>query len=87
MYAPVDGGDDWVQSESSAVHVVLLPDLSVSRVAIIIGTVEGVINSDNKGQDPGNEGEDLVGKDCTVGVRVPFHEGIVYREGQLLWMS
>jgi hypothetical protein len=85
---PVDGSDDWVQSESSAVHVVLLPDLSVSRVAIIIGTVEGVINSDNKGQDPGNEGEDLVGKDCTVGVGVPLHEGIVLlpvRHDELLY--
>lgn len=73
---PVDGSDDWVQSESSAVHVVLLPDLSVSRVAII-GTVEGVIDSDNEGQDPGNKGKDLVGKDCAVGVGVPLHEGIV----------
>jgi hypothetical protein len=84
---PVDGSDDWVQSESSAVHMVLLPDLSVSRVAII-GTVEGVIDSDNKGQDPGNEGEDLVGKDCTVGVGVPLHEGIVLlpvRHDELLY--
>jgi hypothetical protein len=66
--------------------MVLLPDLSVSRVAII-GTVEGVIDSDNKGQDPGNEGEDLVGKDCTVGVGVPLHEGIVYRERGLAVMD
>lgn len=80
MDEPVDGSDDWVQSESSAVHVVLLPDLSVSRVAII-GTVEGVIDGDNEGQDPGEKGEDLVGKDCTIGVGVPLHKGIVYREG------
>jgi hypothetical protein len=53
-YIPVDGGDNWVQGESSAVHVVLLPDLSISSVAIV-GTVKGVVDGDDKGQDPGDK--------------------------------
>jgi hypothetical protein len=73
---PVDGGDDWVQSESSAVHVVLFPDLSVSSVAIV-GTMKGIVNGDDKGQDPSDKGENLVGEDRIVGVRVPFPKGII----------
>jgi hypothetical protein len=57
--------------------VVLLPDLSISRVPII-GTVEGVVDSDNEGQDPGDESEDLVGEDRTIGVGFPLTKGIVY---------
>lgn len=75
-YIPVDGGDDGVQSESGAVHVVLLPDLSVSSVAIV-RTVESIVNGDDQGQDPGNKGQNLVGEDRVVRVGVLFPKGIV----------
>jgi hypothetical protein len=73
---PVYGGDDWVQSESGAIHVVLLPDLSVSSVAII-RTVKCVVDGDDKRQDPGDKSQDLVGEDRVVRVGVPFPKGIV----------
>jgi len=62
---PVDGGDGRVQAESSGVHVVLLPDRSVSRVAIF-GTADGVVNGDDEGQDPGEESQDLVRENSSV---------------------
>lgn len=85
---PVDGGDDRVQSESGAVHVVLLPDLSVSSVAVV-RTVESIVNGDDQGQDPGNKGQNLVGEDRVVRVGVPFPKGIVLlpvRHGEV-WMT
>jgi hypothetical protein len=79
--APVDGGDDWVQRKGSAIHVVLLPDLSISRVPII-GTVESVVDSNDEGQDPGDESKNLVGEDRTIRVGFPLTKGIVFE-----WVS
>jgi hypothetical protein len=76
-YAPVDGCDDRVQRKGSAIHVVLLPDLSISCVPIV-GTVEGVVDSDDEGQDPGDESKNLVGEDRTTRVGFPLTKGIVY---------
>lgn len=57
--------------------MVLLPDLAVSSVAII-RTMERIVNGDDKGQDPGNESQNLVYEDRIVRMGVPLPEGIVY---------
>jgi len=83
--SPVNGCDDWVQRKGSAIHVVLFPDLSISCVPIV-GTVEGVVDSDDEGQDPGDESKNLVGEDGTTRVGFPLTKGIVYGMGQSAWI-
>ena len=57
--------------------MVLLPDLAVSSVSII-RTMERIVNGDYKGQDPGDESQNLVYEDGVVRMGVPLPEGIVY---------
>ena len=43
-----------------------------------MGFVGGVVDGDDDGEEPGDEGEDLVGQDGVGAVRLPLGEGVVW---------
>lgn len=76
---PVDGGDDRVHGEGRRVQVVLVPDALANREAIV-GRVHRVVNRDDDGQGPGEEGEHLVSRHGGRGMRLALAEGIDFCE-------
>lgn len=76
---PVDGGDDRVHGEGRRVQVVLVPDALANREAIV-GRVHRVVNRDDDGQGPGEEGEHLVSRHGGRGMRLALAKGIDFCE-------
>lgn len=56
---PVDASDDVVHPERGVESIVLLPYLPTSPDAIM-GLMEGVVDGDDDGQQPGDGSQDLV---------------------------
>jgi hypothetical protein len=73
---PEGGGDDRVQGEGTWVKGVLVPNTLPNCVAIV-RRVDGVVDGDDEREDPGNEGEGLVGSDGPRAVGFPFAKGII----------
>lgn len=73
---PIDLSNDGIHGESSWVQVVDVPDASSDAVAIV-RFVNGVVDRDDDGEEPGEEGEDLEGDDGAVGMGIPLAEGVV----------
>jgi hypothetical protein len=59
---PVDGGDDWVESEAGWVAVVLVPD-GPAVVFPVVRRLEGIVNGDDDREQPACKSEDLVPDD------------------------
>lgn len=76
---PVDVGKDTVHGERGRVEVVLIPDTLADGVAIL-GRVHIVVDGNDDGQKPGEEGQDLVGRDGHRAVRLALGEGVVCRK-------
>lgn len=74
---PVDVGKYGVDGESCRVEVVLVPDTLADGVAIG-GRVDVVVDGDDDGKEPGEEGQDLVGGDGGSAVRLAPGEGVVW---------
>jgi len=45
-------------------------------IASMVGIVEGVVHRDDDGQEPGGDGQDLVGDDGASAVLVSLGEGV-----------
>jgi hypothetical protein len=73
---PEDVGNDAVHGEGARVESVLIPDAPAESEAIV-RLVGGVVDRRDDGQDPGEDGEDLVGDDGVCAVRLPLGEGVI----------
>ena len=74
---PVDAGDDVVHAKSSVVMVVLAP-YPPSVQGTVMRCMEGVVERDDQGQEPGDSGEDLVDDDGVLAMLVAFSERVDY---------
>ena len=74
---PVDAGDDMVHPESRMVMVILFPDPTSCPYAIV-GTMQGIIDGDDDGQQPRHDGQNLVSDDSVLRVGFALGEGIDY---------
>lgn len=63
-------------SKGGGVEVVLVPDALPDGEAIV-RLVDGVVDGDDNGQDPGQKGQDLVGQHRAGGMGLLLAEGIV----------
>lgn len=75
---PVNVDDNVVHGKGSRVQVVLIPDALTDGVTIL-GSVDIVVDGDNHGKKPSEEGQDLVGGDGGRAVRLAFGERVVCR--------
>ena len=75
-YVPENGGDDRVQTESSGVSVILMPDVSALE-GTIVRSMEGVVEGDNDRQQPGQDGENLIEGNRAGAMALPLAEGVV----------
>lgn len=72
---PVYVSNDGIQGEGSAVEVILVPD-TPANCESIVRLVDNIVDRDDNGKEPGQEGEDLVGGDSPRAVRLSPAEGI-----------
>ena len=73
---PVDRCNHRVHCESAGVQVVLIPDALADGEAIV-GSVDRVVYRNDKGEEPGENCEDLVDSHRRRAVVLPLAEGVV----------
>ena len=72
---PVDLGDGVVESEAGMDELILVPDSSANGVAIV-RLLNAVVDGNDDRQQPGQDGQDLVGDDGVGVVRFLLSEGV-----------
>lgn len=72
LYSPEDGGKNGVHGEGTDVEIILLPD-AMSIVVTNMRLLKGVVDGGDDGEQPRNQGEDLVSSDFAY--RVGFTSG------------
>jgi len=75
---PEDVGNDVVHGEGAGVSIVLVPNAPADGVAIV-RSVCGVVDRDDKGQDPSDDGQELVSANSAGTVSLSLGEGIPVR--------
>lgn len=85
---PVNVTEDGAHGKCRSVQVVLVPDTAADGEAIL-GLVEDIVDGDDDGQEPREEGKNLVGDDGAGAVRLAVAKGvpsIPIRHGDVVWM-
>ena len=75
FHLPVEGNDHVVEREAGGVEVVHVPDPVMGKFPTVC-VVEGVVKRHYKGQEPCDDGQNLVGDDRVLAVRVPLGKGV-----------
>lgn len=77
---PVERDDQIVEREAGGEGVVHVPDPPEGMVMMsMVRKVKGVVHRDDDGQQPCDDGQDLVGDDRTSAVRISLGEGVDVR--------
>jgi len=76
---PVERDDQIVESEAGGIGVVHVPDPPEVGVASMVRIVKGVVYRDDDGQQPCDDGQDLVGDDGASAVRISLGERVDVR--------
>lgn len=67
MDSPEDRSNNGIQSKGAGIEIVLVPNALADGEAIV-GSMDSVVDRHDYGQGPGNESEDLVGRDGAMAV-------------------
>jgi hypothetical protein len=57
---PVEGGNDGIQGEWRRVQTILFPDAVTPALNIIVGSIEGIVETGDHDNQPRDYGHDLV---------------------------
>lgn len=73
---PENVGNNTVHGKRSGIEIVLIPDATSDGMAIV-GSMRSVIDGDDEGDEPSDEGQNLVGEDSLLGMRILLTEGVI----------
>lgn len=66
-----------VHGKGAGIQIVLVPYVPADMVAIM-RLVNGIVDGDDDGQNPREQGQDFVCDDGAVAVRLPLAEGVPF---------